>query len=94
MPVTALKVMRELKHGWTKGPRANDHDQLLRDVARRYRELTIGPNPYPAPNAVIASELFKSVGYIKRLVNESRSVGYLGPAIPGRAGELSILGAD
>jgi hypothetical protein len=69
--------------------RNDDHPTLLRKVADRYRELTEGDRPDPAPRKVIAQEMGYSVGYVAQLLNEARSTRppLLGPARRGMAGE-------
>jgi hypothetical protein len=87
VPVTALREMRRLTQSRTKRPRASNHEELLRKVAGRYRELTSSTNPDRAPSERIANDLGYNQGYIKKLVHEARKKGMLGPAFAGRSGE-------
>ena len=52
-----------------------------------YRELLAEKIQKPKP--VIAKEIGFSQSYVASLLREARQRGWLGPAIPGRAGEVA-----
>lgn len=58
-------------------------DEVLRRVAKVYREATGGR----APTQAVADELGVSRSHAGRLVGQARNAGYLGATKPGKAGE-------
>jgi hypothetical protein len=77
--------------GIAKRSRASDHAELLRQVVDLYRGLVAPPDPDRRPAAAIAAELGYLPSYVKKLLNEARREGILGPAMLGRAGERPPL---
>lgn len=63
------------------------HDALVRQVVDAYRDLLDEKIWKPKP--IIANEFSISQSYVAALLREARQRGWLGPAIPGRAGESS-----
>jgi hypothetical protein len=81
---TAVRRKLEPRRGRRADPAA--HDDLIRRVVTAYREL-IPATSRPKPH--IAAELGVSPSYVAALLREARQRGWLGPAIPGRAGEAA-----
>jgi hypothetical protein len=80
------KVRHQLEPRRGRRPDPATHDDLIRQAVRAYRELlptTMHPKPH------IAAELNISKSYVAALLREARQRGWLGPAIPGRAGEAT-----
>lgn len=65
-------------------------DQTLPRVAEVYRAALADPDfgVAQAPTLEVAIRLHYSRGHAARLVSEARKAGLLGPAAPGKAGEL------
>jgi hypothetical protein len=62
--------------------------ELIGKVVAAYRELVASGIGQPKP--AIARELSISQSYVAALLTAARRQGLLGPAIPGRAGELLV----
>lgn len=64
---------------------------LLPIVAEAYRKALgdYDPDEDGGPTAAVARRLGYSRGHVSRLVTEARKQGLLGPAHPGRAGEIN-----
>ena len=82
---TAAAVVREMtpRRGRRADPEARR--ELMSEVVTQYRDLLpVTRQPKPA----IAKSLGISTSYVSALLADARREGILGPAIPGRAGEL------
>jgi hypothetical protein len=80
-------VRRQLSPRRGPQPDPAAHDALIRRAVDAYRDLLAEEIRKPKP--VIAKELGISQTYVASLLREARKRGWLGPAIPGRAGEAS-----
>lgn len=80
----AVRRQFEPRRGRRADPAA--HDDLIRRAVTAYREL-LPTTSHPKP--LIAAELGFSPSYVAALLREARQRGWLGPAIPGRAGEAT-----
>jgi hypothetical protein len=78
---------RELSPARGRQPDPAVHDVLLRQVVEAYRDLLAEEIRKPKP--VIAKKFMISQSYVGALLREARQRGWLGPAIPGRAGEAT-----